>query len=170
MDPYATIGAVSSSGTATVTLGGDDDDPRGLGYEGGPRQVTLMLTLTAASGDEDISFPLDVGEVMAEVTFAGDTFDDIFTEYVTVFTISPAQCEMLFPLVTYIQADDGTPLFNTGFAIVNPAYSKEPASGHAHVHFLQERHPAGGIRDYRGFSRDGIGRRRKSCSGQHLCG
>ena len=37
-----------------------------------PKKVVLELTLTAASDDDDISFPLDVGSVMAKVTFTGD--------------------------------------------------------------------------------------------------
>ena len=130
--PYATVGAVKD-GSATVTLGGNDgtlDRPT-------PASVTLGLTLTADPGDDEaeISFPLDVGSIMAKATFtdpAGnvDNFANAFTDYVTVFNIRPAQCEMLFPLVTYIQGDGETPAFNTGLAIVNPAYGKDSASGH----------------------------------------
>ena len=125
-DPYATISTVGSDGKATLTLGGNDGDDE----RAGPDEVTLMLTLTAASNDKDITFPLDVGTVMAKATFTeDDRFEDAFTDYVTVFEIRPAQCEMLFPLVTYIQDDNGMPLFNTGFAIVNPAYESDAAGG-----------------------------------------
>ena len=48
---------------------------------------------------------------------------------------------MLFPLVTYIQDADGMLLFDTGFAIVNPAYSKEPASGHITFTFYKKDTP-----------------------------
>ena len=40
-----------------------------------PDEVMLNLTLTAASNDDDISFPLDVGVVTVEVTFAGENFE-----------------------------------------------------------------------------------------------
>ena len=138
MDPFAKIGAVSSSGTATLTLGGDATDDDSSTMRAAPAEVVLMLTLTAATSNDEISFPLDVGEVTAEVTFAGDAFDDIFTDQVAVFNIRPAQCEMLFPLVTYIPGADG---FNTGFAIVNPAYSKGAASGHIEFTFYKKDTP-----------------------------
>ena len=78
-----------------------------------PDKVVLNLTLTAAADNDDISFPLDVGEVMARVTFTdddaddGDTFVDAFTDYVTVFMIRPAQCELLFPVVTVMPMESG---------------------------------------------------------------
>ena len=42
---------------------------------------------------------------MAKVTFTiqlGDNFTDAFTDYVTVFNIRPAQCELLFPVVAVL--------------------------------------------------------------------
>ena len=99
--PYATAGAVKD-GSVTVTLGGMDannnDRPA-------PASVTLELTLTADPGNEDISFPLDRSSVMAKALFTDmqggdDNFEDAFTDYVTVFNIRPAQCELLFPVVT----------------------------------------------------------------------
>ena len=134
-DAYATVSAVSSDGTATVTLGGDDGEHE----RQGPDEVMLMLTLTAASSNDKISFPLDVGEVMAKVTFDGEGFVDAFTDYVAVFNIRPAQCTLLFPLVTYIpNPAGGDPLFNTGFAIVNPAYVKGAASGQITFTFYKQ--------------------------------
>ena len=133
-DVYATVSSVSSSGVATVMLGGNDGDID----RPSPDELVLNLTLTAASNDEDITFPLDEGAVMAKITFDGDDFKDAFTDYVTVFEIRPAQCEMLFPLVTYIPGADG---FNTGFAIVNPAYSEGAASGHIEFTFYKKDTP-----------------------------
>ena len=91
--------------------------------------VVLALTLTAKPDNDDISFPLDVGSVMAKVTFTGDddddggSFTDAFTDYVTVFNIRPAQCELLFQVVTVTDA------WNTAISVTNPAYEKEMASG-----------------------------------------
>ena len=82
--------------------GADDNTTRPT-----PASVTLELTLTADPGDEDaeISFPLDRSSVMAKALFTDmqggdDNFEDAFTDYVTVFNIRPAQCELLFPVVT----------------------------------------------------------------------
>ena len=100
--PYATVGAVKD-GSVTVTLGGMDADNNDRPT---PASVTLELTLTADPGDnEDISFPLDRSSVMAKALFTDmqggdDNFEDAFTDYVTVFNIRPAQCELLFPVVT----------------------------------------------------------------------
>ena len=94
-----------------------------------PDKVVLNLTLTAASNDDDISFPLDVGEVMAKVTFTDDevdTFVDAFTDYVTVFMIRPAQCELLFPVVSVLPNQGN---WDTAISVTNPAYEDEMASG-----------------------------------------
>ena len=54
----------------------------------------------------EISFPLARSSVMAKAAFTDmqggndDNFEDAFTDYVTVFNIRPAQCELLFPVVT----------------------------------------------------------------------
>ena len=53
------------------------------------------------------SFPLARGSIMAKATFTDmqggdDNFEDAFTDYVTVFNIRPAQCEILFPVVTVL--------------------------------------------------------------------
>ena len=106
-DPYATVSTVSSDGVATVMLGGDDmkrRHGRNRRCEWPPNKVVLALTLTAAADNDDISFPLDVGRSWrkspSRTTWAPDTFVDAFTDYVTVFNIRPAQCELLFPVVT----------------------------------------------------------------------
>ena len=140
-DPYAEVGSVTS-GSTKVTLGGDDGDTdNGADMRVAPDEVVLNLTLTAATTNTKITFPLSVGSIMAKITFEGDDFEDVFTDYVTVFEIRPAQCEMLYPLVTYIQDADGMPMFDTGFAIVNPAYSKGAASGHITFTFYKKDTP-----------------------------
>ena len=123
MTPYASVGMVED-GSATVTLGGNDgtfDRPT-------PASVTLGLTLTAEAGNEDISFPLSLGSVMAKATFVDptgdvDNFADAFTDYVTAFNIRPAQCELLFPVVTVKGAWD------TAISVTNPAFTGEMAAG-----------------------------------------
>ena len=105
-----------------------------------PEKVVLMLTLTAASTDRDadISFPLDVGEVTAEITFAGDDFDDIFTDAVNVFNIRPAQCTLLFPVVSVLP--DGN--WDTAISVTNPGYTRETASGGLTFTFYGQDNPA----------------------------
>ena len=58
---------------------------------------------------------------MARATFTDmqggdDNFEDAFTDYVTVFNIRPAQCELLFPVVTVLSG------YNTAISVTNPAY------------------------------------------------
>ena len=91
-----------------------------------PDKVVLTLTLTAASSNDKISFPLDVGEITVEVTFAGDDFDEVFTDPMAVFSIRPAQCELLFPVVSVLP-DRGN--WNTAISVTNPAYGDEMAAG-----------------------------------------
>ena len=91
----------------------------------------LALTLTAVpDDDEEMSFPLARGSIMAKATFTDpiglvNNFEDAFTDYVTVFNIRPAQCEILFPVVT-VRPDV---MFNTAISVTNPAYEGEMASG-----------------------------------------
>ena len=127
--PYATVGAVKD-GSATVTLGGDDGD--GNAMRPTPTSVTLELTLTAIppDADEDMLFPLARSSIMAEAAFTDmqggdDNFEDAFTDPVIVFNIRPAQCEILFPVVT-VRPDV---MFNTAISVTNPAYGDEMASG-----------------------------------------
>ena len=130
-DPYAVVEGITKDGVVTVRLGGMDDalthdmdvpiDPANMRPAG---TVVLDLTLTAKPDNDDISFPLDVGSIMAKVTFTGDdSFTDAFTDYVTVFNIRPAQCEILFPVVSVLGG------YNTAISVTNPAYEEEIASG-----------------------------------------
>ena len=124
MSPYASAGAVKD-GSVTVTLGGTGDT---IDNRPAPASVTLGLTLTAAAGNEKISFPLSPGSVMAKASFTDptgddDDFADAFTDYVTVFNIRPAQCQLLFPVVTVLDAWD------TAISVTNPAYGEEMAYG-----------------------------------------
>ena len=124
MTPYASAGAVKD-GSVTVTLGGDAD---AFEDRPAPASVTLGLTLTAVPSNADISFPLSRSSVMAKATFtdpAGnvDNFADVFTDYVTPFNIRPAQCELLFPVVTVLSG------YNTAISVTNPAYEDEMAAG-----------------------------------------
>ena len=52
-----------------------------------------------------------------------DNFADAFTDYVTVFNIRPAQCELLYPVVTVRSPWD------TAISVTNPAYEDEMAAG-----------------------------------------
>ena len=106
-----------------VTLGGTGDM---VANRSAPTSVTLGLTLTADPGDDDaeISFPLARSSVMAKAAFTDmqggdDNFEDAFTDYVTVFNIRPAQCEILFPVVTVLDP------WNTALSVTNPAYEDE---------------------------------------------
>ena len=99
-----------------------------------PSSVTLMVTLTAIppDDDEDMLFPLARGSIMARAVFTDmqggdDNFEDAFTDYVTVFNIRPAQCELLFPVVTIRPMESGN--WETAISVTNPAYTDEMASG-----------------------------------------
>ena len=136
MSPYATAGAVKD-GSVTVMLGGMDvdmdDQPRDRPT---PTSVTLGLTLTAIPPDDDAEmlFPLDRASVMAKATFTDmqggdDNFEDAFTDYVTVFNIRPAQCEILFPVVSVFPETSEMSRWETAISVTNPAYTEEMASG-----------------------------------------
>ena len=121
----ATMVTEVKDGSATVTLGATPDEDTMLQAHD---TVELSLTLTAEAGDEDISFPLTRGSVMAKASFTDptgnfDVFEDAFTDYVTAFNIRPAQCEILFPVVTVRNP------WNTAISVTNPAYEDEMASG-----------------------------------------
>ena len=130
MTPYASAGAVKD-GSVTVTLGGDADMQID---RPAPASVTLGLTLTAVPDNEDISFPLSRSSVMAKATFtdpAGnvDNFAEAFTDYVTPFNIRPAQCELLFPVVSVIPETPEMNMWNTAISVTNPAFMDEMAAG-----------------------------------------
>ena len=129
--PYATASAVKD-GSVTVTLGGND----GTTDRPTPASVTLELTLIANPDEEDtkVSFPLDRASVMAKALFTDmqggdDNFEDAFTDYVTVFNIRPAQCELLFPVVTVLPETSMMNRWETAISVTNPAYEDEMASG-----------------------------------------
>ena len=94
-----------------------------------PKEVVLAVTLTANPDDDtaDIDFPIDPGSVMARATFTDasqeSNFLDAFSDYATVFNIRPAQCELLFPVVTVLSPLD------TALSVTNPSYEKEMAAG-----------------------------------------
>ena len=126
--PSAMASAVKD-GSTTVTLMAPANEATGSA----PSSVTLGLTLTAETGDEDISFPMDPGSVMAKATFTDptgddDDFADAFTDYFTVFSIRPAQCELLFPVVTVLP-DSTLGDWTTAISVTNPAYADEMAAG-----------------------------------------
>ena len=56
-------------------------------------------------------------------------FADAFTDYVTVFNIRPAQCELLFPVVTALPETSEMRRWETAISVTNPAYEEEMASG-----------------------------------------
>ena len=125
-------GAVKD-GSVTVTLGGSDGT---ILDRATPTSVTLGLTLKAIppDDDEEMLFPLDRASVMAKATFTDmqggdDNFADAFTEYVTVFNIRPAQCELLFPVVTALPGTGELRGWETAISVANPAYGEEMASG-----------------------------------------
>ena len=132
--PFAMVSSVNKDGEATVTLGGMDGlDPGGAGGQdmrAAPTEVILAVTLTADPDDDDadISFPLDRGSVTARATFTDGSneanFLDAYSGSATVFNIRPAQCELLYPVVTVIP---GT--WDTALSVTNPAYEVEMASG-----------------------------------------
>ena len=130
-DPYAMVSAVKD-GSATVTLGGTVETVE----RATPTTVTLGLTLTAIPPDDDTEmlFPLDRASVMAKATFTDmqggdDNFEDAFTDYVTVFNIRPAQCEILFPVVSVFPETSEMSRWETAISVTNPAYTEEMASG-----------------------------------------
>ena len=127
-DPYATVSAVKN-GSATVMLGGGDmpevEEGNSQTREA-PDKVVLTLALTAASSNDKISFPLDVGEITVSVTFGGDDFDEAFTDPMAVFNIRSAQCELLFPVVSVLPNRGN---WDTGISVTNPAYKDEMAAG-----------------------------------------
>ena len=52
---------------------------------------------------------------------------DAFTDYVTVFMIRPAQCELLFPVVTVMPMANGD--WETAISVTNPAFTGEKVAG-----------------------------------------
>jgi hypothetical protein len=115
--------------TITITLADDyaTDDTADPAVKLFPDKFTLTLTLTADSGVEDseVSFPLDISNIDARVTFSGDDFEDAFTSSMAIFEIRHAQCTMVFPVVTVLP-DLG---WDTAISITNPGYGTPTADG-----------------------------------------
>jgi hypothetical protein len=106
---------------------GTDTDDDGASIELVPAKFTLTLTLTADPGVEDskVSFPLDISNIDARVTFSGSDFEDAYTSAATIFEIRHAQCTMVFPVVTVLP-DLG---WDTAISITNPGYGTPTADG-----------------------------------------
>ena len=125
--PGELTGETGEAETFILTLGAVGDSPRAA-----PDEFNLVLTLTAnpKDDDSDVVFPLDLAAITVVATLhPEDDFAEEYTPVVTAFNIRSAQCTMLFPLVTYIQGEGAVPMFNTGFAIVNPGYARGGATG-----------------------------------------
>ena len=113
---------------------GDDAAPSNTKKE----TLTLMLTLVANSGVDDLALPL-MGDVRVSVTMtptkaatATERAIAYFTENFVpadgaeVFKFEPASCTLLFPYAAVVSAAD----WNTGIAISNPsAFTDTPLSG-----------------------------------------
>ena len=112
-----------------------DVDDRPQQYErAAPEKVELALTLKAEPDDDATSPSLWMWAASWRKSPSRGTaptigsFTDAFTDYVTVFNIRPAQCELLFPVVTVLP--DVEPFaYNTAISVTNPAYGDEMASG-----------------------------------------
>ena len=112
-----------------------------------PASVTLGLTVKAVPGTEDMNFPLARGSVMAKATFTDptgdvDNFADAFTDYVTVFNIRPAQCELLFPVVSVLPNQGN---WDTAISVTNPAYDGRKGGRRSDVHLLWDRGCGGDV-------------------------
>ena len=141
------MGAIA---TETTSLTGDaDGDPQSLIITLGDGTLDMMMdgesvptsvtvTLMLDTSDEDVQLPLQAGEIQARVTIADigtadpDDFIDKFTTFMTIFKIRPAQCTMLFPVVTVMDP------WQTVISISNPAYGDEPADGSLEFTFYRQ--------------------------------
>ena len=116
--------------TADIGLGNVTPGMMGMGTR--PTEITLTLTLTAPMND-DVTFPLNMGDITARVTFVGmGLFENAFTPSAVIFEIRPAQCTMLFPVVTVMDP------WQTVISISNPAYGDEPADGSLEFTFYRQ--------------------------------
>ena len=116
-----------------LTLGDEnaaETTAQGALSDGVTLTLTLMTKNTTTTTDDDVSLPLMMGDITARVTLVDttmgvDTFDDAFTSPMTIFEIRPAQCTLLFPVVSVLP--DGN--WDTAISINNPGYTKETAPG-----------------------------------------
>ena len=111
--------------TAPITLGtAMSGDIVGIPQ---PTEITVTLTLTATPMNDDVTFPLNIGDITARVTFMEtDMFVDAFTPSADIFNIRSAQCELLFPVVSVLPNRGN---WDTAISVNNPAYTTEMASG-----------------------------------------
>ena len=145
VDPVV-MGAIAMSETTSLT-GAADGDPQSLiitlGNAAGavaeePVPTSVILTLMLDTSADDVQLPLQEGEIQARVTIADvgtpdpDYFIDKFTPYMTIFEIRPAQCTMLFPLVTVFGQ------WETVISITNPGYGGETADGSLEFTFYRQ--------------------------------
>ena len=115
----AEVSPPTANNEFTVSLGGTVGSVSTVA----PKEVVLELTLTADSENTAIAFPLDQADVMAMASFTGVDFAEEFTDGVPVFNIRPAQCELLFHVVT-VQLP-----WDTAISVTNPAFTGEMAPG-----------------------------------------
>ena len=91
----------------------------------------VTLTLTLMTDDKDVNLPLMMGEITARVTLVDTAtghcryFDDAFTSPLAIFEIRPAQCTMLFPVVSVLPAGN----WDTAISVTNPGYTPETTTG-----------------------------------------
>ena len=115
-----------------LTLGNADATAltaRGALSDGVTLTLTLMTKNTTTTTTDDVSLPLMMGNITASVTLVDtemgvDIFDDAFTSPMTIFEIRPAQCTLLFPVVSVLP--DGN--WDTAISINNPGYKTTPTS------------------------------------------
>ena len=110
--------------TAPITLGGTAMTADIAGTPP-PTEITLTLTLTATPMNDDVTFPLNIGDITARVTFTGAMFEDAFTPSAVIFEIRSAQCKLLFPYAARLPGM----AWNTGISVMNPGYSEEGVAG-----------------------------------------
>ena len=137
--PRPVMGAETLTGDADgddksviLTLGDGDTNTNEVATARGALSDGVVITLTLMTDGSGVSLPLMVGEITARVTLIDtdtmtDTFDDAFTSPMTIFNIRPAQCELLFPVVT-VTPDFGN--WTTALSVSNPAYlDEDPVAG-----------------------------------------
>ena len=140
----AVDGAFAMSVPSSLT-GDEDGNPQSLIITLGDTEdvmesvpTSVILTLMLDTSGADVQLPLQEGEIQARVTIADvgtadpDDFIDKFTSYMTIFKIRPAQCTMLFPVVTVMAP------FSTVISITNPGYGEETADGSLEFTFYRQ--------------------------------
>ena len=106
-----------------------------------PKSVVLGLTLTADPDDgrHQGILPAGPGQRHGEShLYTGDNFDDADTDYVTVFNIRPAQCELLY------SGRDCSGCVGYGNLRHQPGVWGRNGGRRADVHLLWDREPSCG--------------------------